>query len=135
MAPSTVAAVVSLITTGSLDNSSCVGDDPPRGDDSSTLGDVGANGELSFAPTQDPVGANNKLVIATAVVMVIVATPIDDMSIGGDDPSCCDKSSQQEDVGAIEDSLIAPTDTVATNNELLFVAAVVEYTKAQPLDD
>ena len=90
---------------------------------------------MSFAPTQDPVAANNKSLFVAAVVMVIVVTPIDDLSIGGDDPSCCDESSHQEDVCAINDSSIAPMDAVATNNESLFVAAVVESMNAQPLND
>ena len=43
--------------------------------------------------------------------------------------------SQQEDVGAIDELSIAPIDDVATNNDSLFVAAVVKSTNAQPLDN
>ena len=61
---------------------------------------------------------------------MIVATPIDNLTIGGDNPR-----HNKEDVGTIDDLSISPMDAAATNNELLFVAAVVKSTKAQPLDD
>ena len=87
-------ALVSLTITGSLDESSRVGDDPPSGDESSSLGDscgnesspqedVGAIDDLSITPTV-AVATNNDSLLATAVVKSIIALPLDNSSRGDD---------------------------------------------------